>query len=243
VDKAVAKLVATLNTFTLGLGPIDIIWNKLEVSYQFGKGFDCQARHQVRRVQRPVRPSCRRCWEAFGDTGGRRRPGRRQGGGPAAEPKKSGLGIQLMGFDLTHIGAGITLDIPDVPMGIFALDGIHSRPVIIPVRRDPLPQRDRPTTGRAPGSRSAPRTTKFKIGLTVSAAADTSRSRVSSRRIELESVDRIIGNSIWTSSWPRAGSCLEIGINFKLTLNDNNADASKSTVGDRPDRLRPGHGG
>lgn len=230
VDKAVAKLVATVSTFGLGLGPIDIIWNKLEVTYQLGKGFDFNPDIKTVKFNAPF-DFVAALLEAFGDSGGPDSQDRTKAVLPAAAAKKSGLGFKLMGADLTHVGAGVTLDIPDVPMGIFALDGIHFEAgVIVPFVVIPFlngVSDDRPRARFAFGAPDD----KFKISVYGIGGGGHFEIEVSSRRIEkLEASVEIIGNFDLDVLVAAGRVLLEIGVTFKLVLHDNDTDASKSTA-------------
>lgn len=224
VNKAIAKVYGCLTKFTLDLTPIRLKFDKFAFTYQLGKGASCDP--DIEGVDfTPPLDVAGALADAFSQE--RRGPGLRSGsrGGragrgrsvAAAGGKKAGFGFKLMQFDLTHIGVGVTFDIPSVPLGFFAVEGIHIEAgVILPF--DPIPFIPIDALPRARFAFGAP-DDKFKVSVYGLGGGGHFEIEVSSRQIEkLEASIEVIGNVNLDLLVAAGRVLIELGVFFRREI-------------------------
>ncbi|GAA4610324.1 hypothetical protein GCM10023195_42290 [Actinoallomurus liliacearum] len=227
VNKAIAKIYGSLTNFAIDLNPIILKFNKLAFTYQLGKGFDLDPGLEGVDFKSPL-DFVGALADLFGGGGGsasaaiakaKRRPRTRRSEAVAADAggKKSGFGFKLMKVDLSHIGAGVTFDIPSLPLGFFALDGLHIEAgVILPF--SPLPYDPFSEVPRARFAFGAP-DDKFKVSVYGLGGGGHFEIEVSTRRIEkLEASVEVLGNVALDLLVAAGRVLIEIGIFFRLEI-------------------------
>ncbi|GLY74896.1 hypothetical protein [Actinoallomurus iriomotensis] len=224
LNKAIAKIYGCLTDFTLDLNPILLIFTKFAFTYQLGKGPDCDPDLDSVQFKPPLDfvGALADLFRGGGDSAvakARTKKRRSQALAPAADGKKAGFGFKLLKFDLTHIGVGVTFDIPSLPLGFFALDGLHIEAgVILPF--NPAPFNLYADLPRARFAFGAP-DDKFKVSVYGLGGGGHFEIEVSPRRIEkLEASIEVLGNVALDVLVAAGRVLIELGVFFRLEIKD-----------------------
>ena len=224
LNKAIAKVYGVLTNFSLDLTPIVLKFNKFAFSYQLGKGPSCDPDLESVDFKAPL-DFVGALADLFGGgssasaapSRAKRRSKAKSKAVVAAAAKKSGFGFKVLKFDLTHIGVGVTFDIPSLPLGFFALDGLHIEAgVILPF--SPLPFVPNSDLPRARFAFGAP-DDKFKVSVYGLGGGGHFEIEVSSRRIEkLEASVEVLGNVALDLLVAAGRVLIELGVFFRLEI-------------------------
>jgi hypothetical protein len=224
LNKAIAKVYGVLTDFSLDLTPIILKFNKFAFTYQLGKGPSCDPDLDSVDFKPPL-DFVGALAGLFGGGGSssaassraKRRSKAKSTAVVAAAGKKSGFGFKVLKFDLTHIGVGVTFDIPSLPLGFFALDGLHIEAgVILPFA--PLPFAPNSDLPRARFAFGAP-DDKFKVSVYGLGGGGHFEIEVSTRRIEkLEASIEVLGNVALDLLVAAGRVLIELGVFFRLEI-------------------------
>ncbi|WP_165495264.1 hypothetical protein [Actinomadura roseirufa] len=229
-NRAVAEVAGSLREFDLVLGYLRLVFTKLAFTWKEGGGASLDPDIDKVEFEAPLDVV-----KALGDAimsdrrgpgllpGERERGEHGRGGRALAEGGKKGLGFKLMKLDLNHIGVGVTFDIPSVPLGFFALDGIHFEAGVILPFSPALPVPD--TEGRADRLRlrfafGAP-DEKFKVSVYGLGGGGHFEIEVSSRQIEkLDASLEVIGNVALDLAVAAGRVLIELGVFFRREVKE-----------------------
>jgi hypothetical protein len=237
VDKAIAKVDASVTDFKIDLTPIVVTFNKFVFSYQLGPGAKCDPDIKSIELSAPLdflsglmkliglAPS-----GSDSATRAAARLAARKAGKRLAATKKFGLGFKITDFDTTKIGVGVSLNFPDLALGLFTLEGIHvDVGVILPF--SPLALGG-PVTGTAAAKGGPLRASlgfgapadKFKVSVYGLGGGGHFLLEASTRRLEkLEASIEVIGNVSLDLVVAAGRLLIELGVFFSSQVKERKA--------------------